>query len=60
MQIPKPILVLKSDGNGHWKDHKGELFPDLGGCNDIDLYFSPFTNTLPIRRLLLKPGKSVY
>jgi uncharacterized protein len=29
----------------------GEPRPDLAGCVDIDLAVSPFTNTLPIRRL---------
>jgi hypothetical protein len=32
--------------------------PDLVGCLDIDLGFSPLTNTLPIRRLNLEIGAS--
>lgn len=32
--------------------------PDLDGAVDIDLAFSPFTNTLPIRRLALAVGAS--
>ncbi|HVE73327.1 MAG TPA: putative glycolipid-binding domain-containing protein [Thermoanaerobaculia bacterium] len=31
---------------------------DLLGCTDIDLNFSPSTNTLPIRRLDLRIGES--
>ena len=31
---------------------------DLLGCTDIDLNFSPSTNTLPIRRLGLRVGES--
>ncbi|WP_396020552.1 putative glycolipid-binding domain-containing protein [Arthrobacter sp. ISL-48] len=35
-----------------------ELRPDLMSATDIDLGFSPFTNTLPIRRLNLSvPGR---
>jgi hypothetical protein len=30
--------------------------PDLEGCIDIDLGWTPSTNTLPIRRLALAPG----
>lgn len=31
--------------------------PDVTGCFDIDLSFSPSTNTLPVRRLGLEPGE---
>jgi hypothetical protein len=30
--------------------------PALDGCLDVDLSATPFTNTLPIRRLALAPG----
>jgi len=42
---------------GEWSAN-GEPRPDLGAAIDIDLSFSPFTNTLPIRRLALSPGAS--
>jgi hypothetical protein len=32
--------------------------PDLDGCIDVDISSTPFTNTLPIRRLGLEPGES--
>lgn len=32
--------------------------PDLDAAVDIDLAFSPFTNTLPVRRLSLADGES--
>jgi uncharacterized protein len=32
--------------------------PELEGCIDIDISATPFTNTLPIRRLGLKPDQS--
>jgi hypothetical protein len=44
-------LHLSSDGGGHWSDHGGQSLPAFDGCIDIDLAGTPFTNTLPIRRL---------
>lgn len=32
--------------------------PEIAGCIDIDLNFSPVTNTLPIRRLNLAVGQN--
>jgi hypothetical protein len=49
-------LDLTSDGAGHWTDGAGEPLPGLVGCFDIDITATPFTNTLPIRRLGLAPG----
>ena len=34
----------------------GRSCPDLDGCDDIDLSFSPATNLLPIRRIRLATG----
>lgn len=34
----------------------GEVQPALAGCIDIDITATPFTNTLPIRRLQYLPG----
>jgi hypothetical protein len=50
-------LALESDGDGHWHVN-GEPRPDLSGCLDPDIQISPFTNTLPIRRLGLRAGAS--
>ena len=36
----------------------GEQVSAVDGCTDIDLNFSPVTNTLPIRRLNLKVGET--
>src|SRR5579859_5464123 len=55
-----PLMVhLSSDGKGTWTDKTGEVIPALSGCLDVDISATPFTNTLPIRRLQLKPGMSV-
>ncbi|WP_420961356.1 putative glycolipid-binding domain-containing protein [Brucella sp. IR073] len=48
-------LALMSDGEGHWRTPAGEAQPQFDGCIDIDLSGTPFTNTLPIRRLSLTP-----
>jgi hypothetical protein len=34
------------------------MIPSLKGCRDVDIFYSPFTNTLAIRRLALKKGES--
>lgn len=44
-------LALSSPEPGRWVDEDGFDRPDLTGCVDIDLSATPFTNTLPIRRL---------
>jgi uncharacterized protein len=53
----RPVLELLADGEGHWKRGGGEPVPELDGCIDVDISATPFTNTLPIRRLGLKPGE---
>jgi hypothetical protein len=56
--LERPILELLADGEGHWKRGGGEPVPELDGCIDVDISATPFTNTLPIRRLGLEPGES--
>ena len=46
---------VRSDGKGAWTDPDGWPLAAFDGCIDIDLEGSPFTNTLPIRRLELTP-----
>lgn len=43
-------IRFTSDGRGRWRDAKRRR-PEFDDCIDIDLAGSPFTNTLPIRRL---------
>jgi len=50
-------LQLTTDLNGHWRLNEVEQ-PQVTGCTDIDLNFSPSTNLLPIRRLGLAVGES--
>ena len=50
-------LSLRVDSQQRWWQGGREL-KRLRGCYDIDLFFSPSTNTLPIRRLRLAVGES--
>lgn len=50
-------LALSADGEGHWL-RDGIPVPELAGALDVDLGFTPATNTLPIRRLGLEVGES--
>jgi uncharacterized protein len=51
-------IELEGDGAGNWHDGSGAALPQLEGAIDIDVTVTPFTNTLPIRRLHLGRGKS--
>jgi hypothetical protein len=53
-----PPLELSSDGSGAWLDGRGQPRHDLAGALDVDITATPFTNTLPIRRLGLREGES--
>ncbi len=50
-------LRVEATPDQHWLLN-GVEHPDLTGCTDVDLNFSPSTNLLPIRRLNLKVGQS--
>ncbi|HYK63978.1 MAG TPA: putative glycolipid-binding domain-containing protein [Patescibacteria group bacterium] len=51
-------IEIAGDGKGNWTDASGKRLPKLAGAIDIDLSVTPFTNTLPIRRLKLQPRQS--
>lgn len=51
-------LVLLADGKGGWTGADGAALPELEGVVDVDLSATPFTNTLPIRRLRVAVGRS--
>jgi uncharacterized protein len=44
-------LYLQTDGNGLWFDKDLDEIPALQGCRDIDISATPFTNSLPIKRV---------
>jgi len=50
-------LALTGDGTGTWSVGDAPVI-ELFGATDIDLGFTPGTNTLPIRRLGLDIGES--
>ncbi|MGA2827450.1 MAG: putative glycolipid-binding domain-containing protein [Streptosporangiaceae bacterium] len=47
--------VVRSHHGDSW-EVDGELAPHLDGCPDLDLGWTPATNTVPIRRLGLEVG----
>lgn len=52
----RPVrFSLTADGTGQW-ERDGHPLPALAGAFDVDLGFTPATNTLPIRRLGLAVG----
>lgn len=52
----EPDLWLGVNPAGQWGEVNGAYRPELDGCLDLDLACTPFTSTLPIRRLLLEVG----
>jgi len=50
--------LLSGDGQGSWFDREHKLLPELDGCIDVDISATPFTNTLPIRRIQWQVGQS--
>lgn len=51
-------VALERDEASGWRDSGGTSVPELGAAIDVDIAATPFTNTLPIRRLELQPGRS--
>jgi hypothetical protein len=52
-------LLLTVDADGFWRTSSSDMpLAQLQGCIDIDISATPFTNTLPIRRLGLNPGET--
>lgn len=47
---------LEADGRGAWTLNRVPV-PEVEGCIDEDVTFSPSTNLLPIRRLALTGGE---
>ena len=49
-------ITIEVDGAGRWRLN-GRECPEVEGCIDVDLNFSPSTNLLPIRLLGLEVGE---
>jgi hypothetical protein len=56
--LEEPDLWLGTDGHGRWGEMNGAHRPELDGSHDVALDITPFTLSLPIRRLPLHVGDS--
>lgn len=58
LDLITPALDLTRHGvDGWWRSGQGAQ-PELAGCLEVDIILTPFTNTLPIRRLGLDVGEA--
>ena len=51
-------VALVRGEHDSWTDDEGHSLEALDGCSDVDIMITPFTNSLPIKRLKLKVGES--
>jgi hypothetical protein len=51
--------TLYGDGEGNWTDESGNAVSAAAGAIDVDISATPFTNTLPIRRVALPIGRHI-
>ncbi len=56
--LGRKTVALQHGPADRWSDADGHVVSQLNGCTDVDLMITPFTNTLPIRRLNLRLGES--
>ncbi len=57
--LAEPDLWLATDGRAHWGEMNGEHRAELDGCHDVHLPCTPFTLSLPIKRLPIAIGDRV-
>ena len=55
--INKALVFIQKE-DGVWSDEQDHLIEALNGCIDVDIMITPFTNTIPIKRLRLAMGES--
>jgi uncharacterized protein len=53
----RELISCHGDGKGNWT-RNGQTMNEFKGCIDVDIPLTPFTNTLPIRRLKLPVQES--
>lgn len=51
-------MKIRVDEAGRWRDLDERHLETLDGLEDIDLFLTPATNTIPIRRLALEIGQA--
>ena len=56
--LDDPDLWLAIDADHRWGEVNGSYRTELDGCADVDLACTPFTATIPIRRLELAVGEA--
>lgn len=56
--MDEPDLWLANDGRGKWGEVNGSNIRGLGGCTDLDLRGSSFTQTMAVRKLPIAIGSS--
>lgn len=49
-------IHLLTEGDGRWTDANEQHIPELDGIHDVDIQWSPLTNTLPLKRLDMNVG----
>jgi hypothetical protein len=54
--LDEPDLWLATDGGGRWGEMNGAHRLELDGCTDLEMAVTPFSASLPIRRLPLEVG----
>lgn len=54
--LDEPDLWLATDGAGRWGEMNGAHRLELDGCHDVSLDITPFSQTIPVRRLPLHVG----
>lgn len=57
--LDEPDLWLATDGHGRWGEMNGAHRVDLDGCTDLELAITPFSASMPIRRLPLHVGDTM-
>ena len=57
LNVPTRNLYLISDGRGNWFDKHDRPLSEFAGCIDVDISATPFTNTLPIKRMKWQVGQ---
>lgn len=51
-------LSMRAAGDGRWVSDDARMLPGLADAVDVDISVTPFSNTLPVRRLGLAVGES--
>ncbi|WP_382304347.1 putative glycolipid-binding domain-containing protein [Herbiconiux sp. UC225_62] len=51
-------VEIRSGGDGRWWSDDGRLLRHLDAAIDVDISATPFSNTLPVRRLGIEVGQS--